>query len=90
MAADANYDALAKAKELNPLIKLAKKVPVYKNGGDLALSLSNIINKYPRLHRKDRRRSRHCCTCGHGPGNRDAAEAGRRRQSHLPQVQIRG
>jgi esterase/lipase superfamily enzyme len=49
MAADVNYYALSKPKELNPLIKLAKKVPVYKNGGDLALSLSNIINKYARL-----------------------------------------
>ena len=42
-------DSLSKAKELNPLITLAKKVPVYKNGGDLALSLSNVINNYPRL-----------------------------------------
>jgi esterase/lipase superfamily enzyme len=49
MAADVNYDALSKAKELGPLIKLAKKVPVYKNGGDFALSLSNLINGYPRL-----------------------------------------
>jgi esterase/lipase superfamily enzyme len=49
MAADENYDALSKDKELKPLIKLAKKVPVYKNGGDLALSLSNVINGHPRL-----------------------------------------
>ena len=49
VAADVNYDALSKAKEFQPVIKLAKQVPVYKNGGDLALSLSNIINKYPRL-----------------------------------------
>lgn len=49
MAADENYDALSKDKELKPLIKLAKKVPVYKNGGDLALSLSNVINGQPRL-----------------------------------------
>lgn len=49
MAADENYDSLSKAKELGPLIKLAKKVPVYKNGGDFALSLSNLINGYPRL-----------------------------------------
>jgi esterase/lipase superfamily enzyme len=49
MAADENYDSLSKAKELGPLIALAKKVPVYKNGGDLALSLSNAINDYPRL-----------------------------------------
>lgn len=49
MAADVNYDSLSKAKELGPLIKLAKKVPVYKNGGDFALSLSNFINGYPRL-----------------------------------------
>ena len=39
MAADEDYDALSKANELKPLIKLAKKVPVYKNGGDIALSL---------------------------------------------------
>lgn len=49
MAADENYDALSKDKELRPLIKLAKKVPVYKNGGDFALTLSNLINGYPRL-----------------------------------------
>jgi esterase/lipase superfamily enzyme len=49
MAADEDYDALSKANELKPLITLAKKVPVYKNGGDIALSASNIINGYPRL-----------------------------------------
>jgi esterase/lipase superfamily enzyme len=49
MAADENYDSLSKAKELNPLITLAKKVPVYKNGGDFALTVSNVINNYPRL-----------------------------------------
>jgi esterase/lipase superfamily enzyme len=49
MAADEDYDALSKANELKPLIKLAKKVPVYKNGGDIALSASNIINHYARL-----------------------------------------
>ncbi|MGJ5081801.1 alpha/beta hydrolase [Bradyrhizobium sp. HKCCYLS3013] len=51
MAADVNYDALSKASELKPLITLAKKVLVYKNGGDLALSLSGsiLLNNYPRL-----------------------------------------
>ncbi|MCC8963381.1 alpha/beta hydrolase [Bradyrhizobium sp. Pear76] len=51
MAADVNYDALSKANELKPLITLAKKVLAYKNGGDLALSLSSsiLINNYPRL-----------------------------------------
>lgn len=49
MAADEDYDALSKANELKPLVTLAKKVPVYKNGGDLALSLSNVINGVPRL-----------------------------------------
>ncbi len=49
MAADENYDALSKATELKPLITLAKKVLVYKNGGDIALSASSIINGYPRL-----------------------------------------
>lgn len=49
MAADENYDSLSKAKEFQPIITLAKKVAVYKNGGDLALSVSNVVNNYPRL-----------------------------------------
>jgi esterase/lipase superfamily enzyme len=49
MAADENYDALSKASELKPLITLAKKVLVYKNGGDIALSASSLINGQPRL-----------------------------------------
>jgi len=49
MAADENYDSLSKTNELKPLITVAKKIAVYKNGGDLALSVSAIINNYARL-----------------------------------------
>ena len=49
MAADENYDSLSKATELKPLVTLAKKVAVYKNGGDLALTASQVINNYSRL-----------------------------------------
>ncbi|HEY8337510.1 MAG TPA: alpha/beta hydrolase [Tardiphaga sp.] len=49
MAADENYDSLSKATELKPLITLAKKVAVYKNAGDLALTVSQVINKVSRL-----------------------------------------
>jgi esterase/lipase superfamily enzyme len=49
MAADEDYEALSMANELKPLITLAKKVPVYKNGGDVALSASNVINHHARL-----------------------------------------
>jgi esterase/lipase superfamily enzyme len=49
MAADENDDSLSKATEFKPLIKLAKKVAVYKNGGDIALAASQVINQHSRL-----------------------------------------
>lgn len=49
MAAAENNDSLSKAKELGPLITLAKKVAVYKNGNDKVLKLSEVIDMYDRL-----------------------------------------
>jgi esterase/lipase superfamily enzyme len=49
MAADVDDDALSKAAELRPLIKLAKKIAAYKNADDAALALSQAINGYARL-----------------------------------------
>jgi esterase/lipase superfamily enzyme len=49
MAADEDDDGLSKSAELGPLIKLAKKVAVYKNRDDAALAVSQVINNYGRL-----------------------------------------
>jgi esterase/lipase superfamily enzyme len=49
MAPDVNYDALSKQTQLAPLLKLVKRLAVYKNSGDLALAVSYIVNGRARL-----------------------------------------
>jgi esterase/lipase superfamily enzyme len=44
MAADEAQDALAKAKLLAPLVKLARRVTSYYSGRDLVLALSQLYN----------------------------------------------
>lgn len=49
MAADEVDNALSKADTLAPLIRLAKRIACYYAGGDLALTLSQLINGNVRL-----------------------------------------
>jgi esterase/lipase superfamily enzyme len=49
MAADDDFDTLGDAGKLGPLLTLAKRVTVYTAGGDLALTASQIVNRFSRL-----------------------------------------
>ena len=44
MAADEDLDDLSSPDKLQPLLTLARHVPIYHSGGDLALGISQTMN----------------------------------------------